>query len=547
MERFNYAGFKEKYGLNVSPEPVRESNDQALEDASDEMHYASREKPLWAIPRLEKLIAQYPKETQFLNFLYIAYATCGQQEQARKTLERTMRKHPNYLFGPVCYVLLHLEESWVLAHGSKLGKNLSLTDWPVRSDGSYHQTELLAFERAAIIYLVYQNKMKEAKARINRLLEFGTNEEELKICIDHYQLKMIEKARQRHQNSKQLARHVEHAVTSTVTSAYSCQPFTLPAIEELYHSKIEDMREEKLDALLALPRKSLIADLRNILRTSISHYLQKDEREDWQEIHDEWTFPEVHALYTLAALEATEALTEVLDFLRIDDETVLYAFDDYANTYYQPVLFSLAQKQPSALIDYLLEPKNYHQDRSLVVEVLVQIALYFPSQRAEVLDGFRQVWQRMLNEPTDRFFVDTNLSAYVLEGARVLRATELLPLAREVEAQQLINSTICGLVEDIEFEFHRPLDVGDREPQPATPYEYYTEAYIERKMPSDFPLDIADFTTPLDSILTDRIARMFEEKKTEATIPAPITRKVGRNEPCPCGSGKKHKKCCLGK
>jgi len=22
------------------------------------------------------------------------------------------------------------------------------------------------------------------------------------------------------------------------------------------------------------------------------------------------------------------------------------------------------------------------------------------------------------------------------------------------------------------------------------------------------------------------------------------TRKVGRNEPCPCGSGKKYKKCC---
>jgi hypothetical protein len=22
--------------------------------------------------------------------------------------------------------------------------------------------------------------------------------------------------------------------------------------------------------------------------------------------------------------------------------------------------------------------------------------------------------------------------------------------------------------------------------------------------------------------------------------------KVGRNDPCPCGSGKKHKKCCLG-
>ena len=24
-------------------------------------------------------------------------------------------------------------------------------------------------------------------------------------------------------------------------------------------------------------------------------------------------------------------------------------------------------------------------------------------------------------------------------------------------------------------------------------------------------------------------------------------KKVGRNEPCPCGSGKKYKKCCIGK
>jgi SEC-C motif-containing protein len=28
---------------------------------------------------------------------------------------------------------------------------------------------------------------------------------------------------------------------------------------------------------------------------------------------------------------------------------------------------------------------------------------------------------------------------------------------------------------------------------------------------------------------------------------APIARKIGRNDPCPCGSGKKYKKCCLGK
>ncbi|MBP9521733.1 MAG: SEC-C domain-containing protein [Enterococcus sp.] len=26
-----------------------------------------------------------------------------------------------------------------------------------------------------------------------------------------------------------------------------------------------------------------------------------------------------------------------------------------------------------------------------------------------------------------------------------------------------------------------------------------------------------------------------------------MAHKIGRNDPCPCGSGKKYKKCCLGK
>jgi uncharacterized protein YecA (UPF0149 family) len=37
------------------------------------------------------------------------------------------------------------------------------------------------------------------------------------------------------------------------------------------------------------------------------------------------------------------------------------------------------------------------------------------------------------------------------------------------------------------------------------------------------------------------------DSKDKATVKVPPVRsdKVGRNEPCPCGSGKKYKKCCL--
>jgi len=456
MDNFNYAGFNEKYGLNISPDPSIPTNDEVLQEASDEMYYASRENPAWAIPRLEKLIVRYPEETQFLNFLYVAYATIGQTDQARKTLERTMRLHPNYLFGAVNYVLCNSDEQWIRSQGSKLGKHLSLTDWPARTDGTYHHTELLSFERAAIIYLICQGKLKGAKDRINRLLEFGAEEEDIEACIARYQLKMMDKARLRQQNRKKVSRNVEHAVTTGVTSADADKPLTHhEEINDLLSYAPEDLTEQDVDALLALPRESLIEDLRNVLRTGIGHYLQKYEREDWEEMNDEWDDPVFHALYLIGALEATEALPEVLDFLRIDDEAVLDFFGDFTVTYYQPTLFALTKGQLAVLIDYLLEPKNYAFDRSIAVEVLVQIALHFPNRRTEVLEGFRQIWQRTLDDPDDRFFVDTTLTAFVLNGARILRATELLPLAQELEKHDLVDANVIGTVDDVEHEFHR--------------------------------------------------------------------------------------------
>lgn len=34
------------------------------------------------------------------------------------------------------------------------------------------------------------------------------------------------------------------------------------------------------------------------------------------------------------------------------------------------------------------------------------------------------------------------------------------------------------------------------------------------------------------------------EKTRQYCIKKQLSRRVGRNEPCPCGSGKKYKKCC---
>lgn len=40
-------------------------------------------------------------------------------------------------------------------------------------------------------------------------------------------------------------------------------------------------------------------------------------------------------------------------------------------------------------------------------------------------------------------------------------------------------------------------------------------------------------------------ARLKSDASRASVAPSPVARHVGRNDPCPCGSGKKFKKCCL--
>jgi len=65
------------------------------------------------------------------------------------------------------------------------------------------------------------------------------------------------------------------------------------------------------------------------------------------------------------------------------------------------------------------------------------------------------------------------------------------------------------------------------------------------------------FQSLLANIQHDVVSTIFHVNlvKKETTTPitsasnreaAPTSKKVGRNDPCPCGSGKKYKKCCGG-
>ena len=95
----------------------------------------------------------------------------------------------------------------------------------------------------------------------------------------------------------------------------------------------------------------------------------------------------------------------------------------------------------------------------------------------------------------------------------------------------IVSKGICGDWKEVKDAFERP-DKYDKRKEILPIAERYEEVtstwagYNEEKSSSQFDYD--DYFEPSAS-------------------PVRAEPKIGRNEPCPCGSGKKYKKCCLNK
>ena len=75
----------------------------------------------------------------------------------------------------------------------------------------------------------------------------------------------------------------------------------------------------------------------------------------------------------------------------------------------------------------------------------------------------------------------------------------------------------------------------------------YTFEELVKKYKSEY-LDSKMYSSATVLFCSNAFSEIFDYISTEPTAqPTAPARKVGRNEPCPCGSGKKYKNCCGGK
>jgi len=122
---------------------------------------------------------------------------------------------------------------------------------------------------------------------------------------------------------------------------------------------------------------------------------------------------------------------------------------------------------------------------------------------------------------------------------------EEYPELSESKKEELYHSmmTIQGLVDPVEV-----MDYFEDMPEELfqEAFSGMDEEFVDREMQIQFFL-LASLPLVIDTFLEHayRVEKKRQRQLQPTTGPIPIrSAKVGRNDPCPCNSGKKYKKCC---
>ncbi len=346
-----------------------------------------------------------------------------------------------------------------------------------------------------------------------------------------------------------MAREVE-ATSITIPYDWSQPTFHHPVVEKLY--QIPSGEEGYIEIvglqLDELPRDTLIADLRTVLRDMIVRF------DTWREVEEGAPFETLeHALKLLAYYEASEALPDVLNLARMDGEFSEHFFGwELEETLRLPV-YQIGKDRLEEIYAYLTEAGNDGWVRVAVAYTLTQAALQDPERRQEVIGYFQRLFRYLLDHQDDTGLMDTNFITHVVSQSTDLRAPELFGPIRELYEAGWVAPDVMGDLYEIEYRLHQPPDPKDLLTIPTDLRGYYVREAPKVSSPNpmkNFQEFLLANKSPVERLI-------WKERDRQADRPiypglgggrvAPArSRKVGRNEPCPCGSGRKYKRCCLG-
>ena len=180
--------------------------------------------------------------------------------------------------------------------------------------------------------------------------------------------------------------------------------------------------------------------------------------------------------------------------------------DDWALSELSRVMGMIGEPAIDMLATYLNQGNHPEFARAMALDGLAEVAKHHPLCRERIIAAYQEY---LVNPDTSM----TTLNGLLMGRLMDLKAVELIEDIRGLFKTGAVDIACSGDLEEVEFE----LGLRSRR---TTPEPDLAQLY--------------GLPTPPESNRQTAIGRNVR-----------TTRKVGRNDPCPCGSGKKYKRCCL--
>jgi len=245
----------------------------------------------------------------------------------------------------------------------------------------------------------------------------------------------------------------------------------------------------------------------------------------------------VFALFLLAQFREKRAYAPIIKIFSAPGETTYDLAGDIVTGDLSRILASVYDGDPAPLHGLIENEKADEFVRSAAIEALLMLERSGQMSREVVVGYLRSLFHGKLER--QHSFVWDGLVCAVAD----MPAPELLEEVRQAYADSIVDPCVASL-EGIE----RDLAAG--EPAGRQENLLITDAITELEGWASFTPDEQPFgklPAPFDPLpLGPPLSLPPVPEPISYAPPQPYVRppKIGRNDPCPCGSGEKHKKCC---
>ncbi|MBO0903899.1 DUF1186 domain-containing protein [Jiella sonneratiae] len=298
---------------------------------------------------------------------------------------------------------------------------------------------------------------------------------------------------------------------------------------------------EELAFHIDSPPYGAIAEARRRREEMVPAFLARIERAAAASDEDEWLdrrAPLFNMVHLLAEWGEMAAWLPLLRLFAARPRSFEDIFGDDTMVA-RAVMLSLFDGELAPLEALILDERQAEFDRWIFIEILGRLATQGRTDRGRVEDFVRSLDER-LTPRRDYAAWDGWMTTVAALGLADMRES----VARAIAEERITDVGVT--IEDFDK------DIAHAQAHPDAPWPSFT-SFPELQRLEDVLNAYADIA---------RKSRRYERKRrAEGHVdmaslggvfgergPAVNPRRdVGRNDPCPCGSGKKFKKCCLGK